>query len=131
MSFESTVKALCAASASLTTLVPVGRITFNEAPQGVNNPFIVFTKVSTTPANTLDEGVAGTRAQLDNIQLQASVYGVTLDQSVEIARILRRVLTNETQLRALCVGMDESFEDDVNLRGQIVTFSCWYAENLS
>lgn len=131
MSFESTVKALCVASSSLTTLVPAGRITFNEAPQGVNNPFIVFTKVSTTPANTLDEGVSGIRSQLDNIQLQASIYGVTLDQSVEIARILRRVLTNETQLRALCVGMDESFEDDVNLRGQIVTFSCWYAESLS
>jgi hypothetical protein len=131
MSFESTVKALCAASPTLTTLVPVGRITFNEAPQGVNNPFIVFTKVSTTPANTLDEGVAGTRAQLDNIQLQASIYGVTLDQSVEIARVLRRALTNDTQLRALCTGLDESFEDNVNLRGQIATFSCWYAENLS
>lgn len=131
MSFESTVKALCVASAPLLALVPAGRITFNESPQGAANPFIVFTKVSTTPANTLDEGTVGTRAQLDNIQLQASIYGVTLAQSVEIARVLRRVLTNETTLRALCTGLDESFEDDVNLRGQIVTFSCWYAESLS
>jgi hypothetical protein len=131
MSFESTVKAICVASAPLLTLVPAARITFNEAPQGAANPFIVFTRASTTPANTLDEGTAGTRAQLDNIQLQASVYGVTLDQAVEIARVLRRVMTNEPNLRALCTGIDESYEDDVNLRGQIVTFSCWHAEDLA
>jgi hypothetical protein len=131
MSFESTVKALCVASAPLTTLVPAGRITFNEAPQGVNNPFIVFTRTSTIPVNTMDEGAASNVSQTDNVNLQASIYGVTLDQSVEIARVLRRVLTNEPTLRALCTGIEESYESDVRLRGQIMTFSCWYVETLS
>jgi hypothetical protein len=131
MSFESTVVALAKGAASITDLVPVASIWMGEVPQGTAAPFIVFARLSTDPQNTTDEGASGTRAQLDNIQLQAACYGRTMTESLAIAAAVRRVLTNENSLRALCVGQDTSGEDDVNLRGQLLTFSCWYAEDLA
>lgn len=131
MSFESTVMAACEGSAALVALVPAARITFNEAHQGAVSPFIVFTRTSTVPQNTTDEGVAGARAQLDNINLQASIYGTTLAQSIAIAAVLRRLIVTTAGLDAYCTGQDETFEQDVNLRGQMLTFSCWYAEDLA
>lgn len=131
MSFESTVIAAAEGSAALVALVPAARITFNEAHQGAEAPFIVFSRMSTEPANTTDEGVAGVRAQLDNINLQAAIYGTTMAQALQIAAIVRRLIVANATLAAYCTGQDESFEEDVRLRGQLLTFSCWFATDLA
>lgn len=131
MSLESAAIALARGAASVTALVPAASIHIAEAPQGLDAPFIFFVRVSTAPQNTLDEGTAGTRAQMDNIQLQAACYGRTGAESLAIAAALRRVFTNEAALSAWCVGQEESGEEEPQLRGQILTFSCWYATDVA
>lgn len=131
MSFPATVRGILEANAPFVAALPMTKFWFSEIPQGVSAPFICATTISTDPQNTMDEGVDGVRAQLDNTQLQLSIYGTTLAHAIEIARLARRALTNEPLLHALCTGDDESFEEDVKLRGRILTFSCWYAEDLA
>lgn len=131
MSFETTVIGLAKSSAAITALVPAASIWMGEAPQGLAAPFIVFARLSTDPQNTTDEGAVGVRAQLDNITLQAACYGRTMEESLAIAASVRRALTNEATLRAMCDGQDTSGEDAVNLRGQLLSFSCWYAEDIA
>lgn len=131
MSAESIISGLAKASAAVTALVPAASIWTSEAPQGQAAPFVVFTRISTVPQNTMDEGATGTRAQLDNVQVQAAVYGTSTAQSLAIAAAIRRAITNEATLRALCTSQDESYEEDPRLRGQILSFSCWVAEDLA
>ena len=131
MSFESTAIGILHANAALIALVPVARIKFSEAPQGVENPFVVCSRVATDPQNTLDEGTAGTRAQLDNITLQVSCYAPKLVDALAIAAAVRKALTNEATLRALCIGEDPAPRDGTNLHGQVLEFSCWYAEDIA
>lgn len=131
MSFESTVTTIAKAATSVTAIVPAASIWFNELPQGVTAPFIVFNRISTDPQNTLDEGAPGTRAQIDNIQIQAACYGRGAAESLAIAAALRFALTNNATIRAMMTGQEESGEEDTRLRGQILTFSCWYAADIA
>lgn len=130
MSFESTIIALAKASTAITAIAPAPSIWTGETPQVVAPPFLVFSRISTVPANTLDEGTPGTRAQLDNIEFQAACYGSTVEQSLALAAAVRRAITNEASLRALCTGQEPTGEDEVRLRGQRLTFSAWYAETI-
>lgn len=131
MSFESTIIALVKAADAVTAIAPDSSIWMGDAPQGIDAPFLVLSRISTVPQNTMDEGAAGTRSQLDNIEFQAACYGTTMEQSLALAAAVRRAITNEASLRALCTGQEPTGEDEVKLRGQRVTFSAWHAETIS
>lgn len=129
MSFESDITAALVASQVITDICPSDRIFFGTMPRGVGEPFVLCTRVSTSPANTFDQGQAKT-TRLDNIQLQVTCYTRTQNATLTLANACRGVLEALASPRCMMKDQRSDYDDFPDLFGQFCTFTCWHPSSV-
>lgn len=95
------------------------RVYPNEAAQGAVVPYVVFSRVSTTPVNALD-GHSG----IDAVRMQFDCYAATKPAAKQLARQVRSLLQNST-CKALPAGEFDDRDPETGLFRQIVDMNCW------
>ena len=123
MSLESDLRSVFVADATLTGLVPAAQITWGRAPQDTSSPFVVLTRINTTPTSALGDGASGT-ARLDNVLVQASIYATKYADALTIA-VRMRTLAEQSSVQATLVDLQPTEEEATDLYGQILQLSCW------
>jgi hypothetical protein len=131
MTFEEKVITVITGIASIAAEYPPERICFDDAPNDDGTPFIVCNIISIQKQNTLDEGVAGTKANQKNIQLQVTVYSASRGSARTVAEAIELAF-DLTTLFSACLN-DQQPDDDgaADLKGEILTFSCWHSQDIS
>jgi hypothetical protein len=119
---EEKLRELWLSSPYIAEKILPARITFERAPKGADDPFIVATRVSTAPQETNDENIIGS-SRLDIVDIQVTCYGRTNAEAGELAEAIRRTTTNDPVLRATCTGMNTDHDNQTDLFGRILTFS--------
>jgi hypothetical protein len=125
MSFESDILTALVASPFIAAFCPSERIFFGTMPRGVGEPFVLCTRVSTSPANTFDQGRTKT-TRLDNIQLQVTCYTRTQNATLTLAEACRDTLERLAIPRCMMKDQRSDYDDFPDLFGQFCTFTCWH-----
>lgn len=89
------------------------------AAQGAALPYIVYTRVSTTPINALD-GHSG----LDSVRIQIDCYASTKPRAAALARQVR-TLMGGASFKALPQNEFDDYEADTEKFRHSVDFTCW------
>lgn len=127
MSFESEVRALLAAEATVTALVPAASITSVTAKQNAALPLVVLNRIYTRPSNSLDTGAAGV-GRLDNIALDVTCLAKDLSSALAIAEAIRAKLeAARTPTRFLFQDQENDYVDFLEAYEIVLLFSCWRA----
>lgn len=125
MSFESTTLGKLTASAGVTALVDADSIYSSTAPQDPDSPFIVFTRISTLPSHSTDNGQTGAN-RCDNIRLQVTCYQREADDAIALAEAIRKALEGSSGTIYILTDQRADYDDLPDLHGQIMEFSCWH-----
>lgn len=129
MSYESTILSALIGSSAITELCPAKKIYFGTMPRNAVEPFIFCQRVSTSPANTFDQGQAKA-TRLENILLQVTCYDTTLDKTLTTANAVRGVLEALASPRCMMQDQRSSYDDMPETFGQFCTFTTWYPSSL-
>ena len=130
MSFESQILAILAGDAGVNALMSSADVYFGTAPQNADAPFLHMQKTFTDPGATLDNGDSGT-SRLDNIELQVTAYQSGYATANALALAVREALEGDRTMRFIMKDSFTSFDDQPDLHGQILLFSCWYNSTTS
>lgn len=121
MSNESAFRTLLA-SAAVTALVS-DRIFPVLAEQSCTRPYIVYSRASSDPQNSL----GGFTAALERIRWQVDCYAETFDSAIAIAAAVRAaVAAGGSGIQGICINELDFFEDDTRLFRRLVEFSVFH-----
>ena len=98
-----------AASASVTALIGTNPVRFypaGEAPQDVATPYCVWQVISGLPENYL-----GSRADVDEINIQIDCYADTYTQVIKVASATRVAIENKAYITSIRGGEREPETD--------------------
>jgi hypothetical protein len=91
------------------------------APDGVNRPFIVYTRVSALSENVLSQAPG-----LVNTHLQVDVYASTYSDAQSAAAQVIALMQGWSIQNILSLALDE-FEGETKLHRVILDFSIWHS----
>lgn len=89
------------------------------APEGTELPRITYTRVSTTPANSLD-GHAG----LDSVRVQIDCWARTARAAATLAAQVRKAMKDQP-FKALPQAQQPGFDPEPRIHRHTVEFTCW------
>lgn len=129
MSFESITLGVLTGSTAINDLCPKSKVFFGTMPRDTQPPFVLCTRVSTTPTLSTDNGAAGS-SRLDHISLQVTCYTRKLEDSGSLCEAVRGALEASQDMAYILTDQRSDYDDFPDLYGQFLTFSCWYPSTL-
>lgn len=96
-----------------------GRVFPNVAPNNVSKPYVVYSRVSSAPENTLADG-----ASVENTRLQVDCFDTTYSAAVALAETVKAAMKSSAVTHVLLLEQDQ-FEPEALLHRVILDFSVW------
>ena len=96
-----------------------GRVFPNVAPNNVSKPYVVYSRVSIAPENTLADG-----ASVENTRLQVDCFDTTYSAAVALAETVKAAMKSSAITHVLLLEQDQ-FEPEALLHRVILDFSVW------
>lgn len=96
-----------------------GRVFPNVAPNNVSKPYVVYSRVSSAPENTLADG-----ASIENTRLQVDCFDTTYSAAVALAETVKAAMKSSAVTHVLLLEQDQ-FEPEALLHRVILDFSVW------
>lgn len=96
-----------------------GRVFPNVAPNNVSKPYVVYSRVSSAPENTLADG-----ASIENTRLQVDCFDTTYSAAVALAETVKAAMKSSAITHVLLLEQDQ-FEPEALLHRVILDFSVW------
>ena len=96
-----------------------GRVFPNVAPNNVSKPYVVYSRVSIAPENTLADG-----ASVENTRLQVDCFDITYSAAVALAETVKAAMKSSAITHVLLLEQDQ-FEPEALLHRVILDFSVW------
>ena len=112
MTIETTIYAALSSLAS-------GKVYPLVAPEKVSAPYIVYSRISSTPENTLDGG-----ATIDLVRIQVDTYANTYSAVKSLAESVRSTLEGSAAKATLQTDQD-LFEPDLKVYRISQDYYCW------
>jgi hypothetical protein len=131
MTFEEKVIQVILSVASVKKDYPADRVCFDDAPNDDGSPFIVCNIITVQKQNSLDEGVAGSKVNQKNIQLQVTVYSASRGAAKAHAQAIELAMDRATTFSACLVDQQPDSDGAADLKGELLTFSCWHSQDIS
>jgi hypothetical protein len=97
-----------------------GRVYPNTAPDKPTTPYIVYTRVASTPENTLDDGQS-----IQQTRLQIDIYDKTYAGVQALAQLVEAALT-VAPIGAIQLLDQDQYEPEVKLHRVIHDYSIWH-----
>lgn len=97
-----------------------GRVFPNVAPNNVARPYVVYTRVASTPENTLADG-----APVENTRFQIDCFASTYASAVSLSESVKSAMKASSLTNLLLLEQDQ-FEPDALLHRVILDFSVWH-----
>lgn len=104
--------------------LPVGMKVYpNVAAENAVAPYVVITRISTTPANALRG-----RVGLDRVRLQVDVYASTLSEAASISHTIRDILEalkTDTTYMPMLEDQSDDWDSNAELYLRSSDYFCW------
>ena len=101
MTIETTIYTALSSLAS-------GKVYPLVAPEKVSAPYIVYSRISSTPENTLDGG-----ATIDLVRIQVDTYANTYSAVKSLAESVRSAMESSASIKATLQSDQDLFEPDL------------------
>lgn len=97
-----------------------GRVFPNVAPNNVAKPYVVYSRVASTPENTLADGVP-----VENTRIQIDCLDTTYAAVISLAEAVKSAMKTSGLINLLLLEQDQ-YEPDALLHRVILDFSIWH-----
>ena len=97
-----------------------GRVFPNIAPNNIAKPYLVYSRVASTPENTLADGVP-----VENTRVQIDCLDTTYADVIALAQAVKAAMKASGLTNLLLLEQDQ-YEPDALLHRVILDFSIWH-----
>lgn len=97
-----------------------GRVFPNVAPNNIAKPYVVYSRVASTPENTLADGVP-----VENTRFQIDCLDTTYAAVIALADVVKAAMRTSNLTNLLLLEQDQ-YEPDALLHRVILDFSVWH-----
>lgn len=119
MSIEADLFNAIALNGGISALIG-SRVYPTIAPEKVAKPYVVYTRVTTNPVNSLD----GTN-DLNNPFFQIDVYSLSNQQAGSLGKLIKTAILAATAFSAVWRDTRNDYEQDTKLHRVSMDFSVW------